>query len=1282
VSLYDPAALLVDHPALPEPRVFGTGITLELGIPIASMKLSRRERVQLAVQLAALTALLAELDLWPRTAALRRATVLETSSGLQVVVRGLPCSFSRVYRSIGGGEQAAQRMRSAVVEAVGEAVGLHGLKHKAASPEPGFFLEPLLHRLLDELPLPLSKPTARSLWAMRWDLPPSPEPGEVAYWSMPRLRTALGIGAALLQAERRKGRQALLWEIGSNEETVPVPNQGYSGTLVLTGELDRSDLTVAERWMKKQGCSAVVLGAFPSGWDPPPPPSFRKDRLLKHLVVTGLSLDRCRREVERRSGAFNPVSVADRAALSHAAAYLFDRPVHRRLRREDEDSQNLLRLLALSPDGVDETMLLLQTSLPLKTLRRRLAGLGAVASQGQWRLPEPLPMVKDTLHHDMAAMMADDSGRRIRHEALASGKSDQLMSWSRKRLDELDNAEVRAVLSPIAMGELAAGVKLAVVEACAAELDLAGARELLAQLPATLAAPWRAWVDAVDRPAGSMVRLLPARDAARAPRAAAEIALMVLEQATLQPRAARTRAERALLKLCDEWQGTLGRMFQIELAACTQPQRLTDRRWRRQTAGDRPELWTRLLSRRAASLQQMGRLRAAARMIGQALELTRAPGYQGLLHLRLGGIAAQRQLGEEAERHFLRAYRLLQVAGFRNRLADAVLALTTTHLDQLRIERAQRGFANPTLDPEDIRVKLGKCRLALARGDETRFLNLLGGIKPSQPPSPELVLLQGIALLLSDKHEAAATVLAAPGLETNPWLLLLEAALGRGEMQEMDDGWGVGLAARLIHLSRTSPDRAARLAASPGSVPPRQEMALALVERVMGRQYWIDQGIRRAASATLRAHGMGGWAAAFSGRDRLDESKLNAFLQVVERGGVHRLAGEQLEMLLDLLGLTGLQLRSIGGTKVIWSTGFGEPGKIVSRGLVDVVPLGGEPSSEAGWQLLICLIDMVMPSRPGDDAQASEEETGFYGVSEAACQVRDKLCQYAPTPMAVHLFGETGVGKEIAAAALHRLSGRQGRYVALNVAGISRDLIEVELFGSVKGAYTGAVADKKGMITSAHKGTLFLDEIGDLELPLQVKLLRFLESQEVRPVGSERTHQVDVRIITATHHDLQQLVANGTFREDLYFRVMHSRIVIPPLRQRRDDISVLLPLLEREICAKMRLPHATWSSEAQELLRQYHWPGNVRELRNKVEGAMVRVRGGVVLAEHLEIDSAPRQARRTWDKELHHFKRKLIQQTLEEHGGNRSAAARALGLSRPNLLYHMRTLGLLPPKKR
>ena len=262
-----------------------------------------------------------------------------------------------------------------------------------------------------------------------------------------------------------------------------------------------------------------------------------------------------------------------------------------------------------------------------------------------------------------------------------------------------------------------------------------------------------------------------------------------------------------------------------------------------------------------------------------------------------------------------------------------------------------------------------------------------------------------------------------------------------------------------------------------------------------------------------------------------------------------------LEGVLSQLGVTGLVVRMADRDRrarcesAPVGRASGEP-----RGSLEVIPLGSEPIRGSAWTLLCDLLEMMIPVAGTGEMRGDRGEVRIDGTSPAVERLRQEVQLHAGPGYAVLVHGETGSGKEVVAKELHRLSGRKGELVSVNIAAIPINLLEAELFGSVKGAFTGAERSRGGLVAAADGGTLFLDEVGDLDLALQVKLLRFLESGEVRPVGSDRTKLMDVRVVCATHRNLDRLVREGRFRGDLFFRIAVAKIRVPPLRERVEDI--------------------------------------------------------------------------------------------------------------------------------
>ncbi|MBW1721295.1 MAG: sigma-54-dependent Fis family transcriptional regulator [Deltaproteobacteria bacterium] len=309
------------------------------------------------------------------------------------------------------------------------------------------------------------------------------------------------------------------------------------------------------------------------------------------------------------------------------------------------------------------------------------------------------------------------------------------------------------------------------------------------------------------------------------------------------------------------------------------------------------------------------------------------------------------------------------------------------------------------------------------------------------------------------------------------------------------------------------------------------------------------------------------------------------------------------------------------------------------------------------------------------------------GESEAIRKLKEQIQIVAPTDAWVLISGENGTGKELVAHTIHRLSKRSRKpMVEVNCAAIPEELIESELFGHEKGAFTGAGAMKKGKFDLAHEGTLFLDEIGDMSLKAQSKTLRILQEQKFERVGGSRTIHVDVRVIAATNKDLEAEIEKGNFREDLYFRLNVIPIKVPPLRERVEDIPQLVEEFLAEIARNTNLKGKVFSGEALEILKKYHWPGNVRELRNLVERLVIMTPDRVIQAKDIPppfnrqsegedgfergLDAA------TFKEAKMRFEKAFLEKKLREFNGNISQTAEAIGVERSNLHRKIKAYGL------
>lgn len=314
------------------------------------------------------------------------------------------------------------------------------------------------------------------------------------------------------------------------------------------------------------------------------------------------------------------------------------------------------------------------------------------------------------------------------------------------------------------------------------------------------------------------------------------------------------------------------------------------------------------------------------------------------------------------------------------------------------------------------------------------------------------------------------------------------------------------------------------------------------------------------------------------------------------------------------------------------------------------------------------------PENSGSDTYEFE---GLIAKSSIMWELLGMVQRVAPHYRSVLIHGPTGVGKDLVARALHRRSGVKGTFVVLNCSAVVETLFESELFGHVKGAFTGADRDKVGLFEAADGGALFLDEVGDMPLSTQAKLLRAVQNQEILPVGSLRSRKVNVRVIAATHRDLRAAITNGKFREDLYYRLAMVELKVPSLKERPEDISLLARHFVRVFASEYGKQISGLTPRALIVLERYRWPGNVRELEHVVgracmltDAAMIDVRD---LPPHLtELAARPELDTPTTSPALHEQERQLVVRALAESGGNQSEAARRLGIGRDALRYKMK----------
>ena len=298
-------------------------------------------------------------------------------------------------------------------------------------------------------------------------------------------------------------------------------------------------------------------------------------------------------------------------------------------------------------------------------------------------------------------------------------------------------------------------------------------------------------------------------------------------------------------------------------------------------------------------------------------------------------------------------------------------------------------------------------------------------------------------------------------------------------------------------------------------------------------------------------------------------------------------------------------------------------------------------------------------------------EEAIIGKSPSILNVQKRVSLLAATDATVLITGETGTGKEVIAKAIHAGSRRNTQpLTSISCAALPENLLESELFGHVRGAFSGAITNKKGLVAEAHQGTLFLDEIGEMSLLLQSKLLRFIEEGEIRPVGSNKTSIVDVRLIAATNKDLEEATTKKDFRKDLYYRLKVVNIHLPPLRSRGNDVILLTNHFIQQYADKTRKPKVELSNDAVKVIKDYDWPGNIRELKHVIEGALILSEGAPIASEHLDIPSRGQPDSMKIDPQnlaLSEITRKHLLEILERCHWNQKKASKILGISKATL---------------
>lgn len=426
-------------------------------------------------------------------------------------------------------------------------------------------------------------------------------------------------------------------------------------------------------------------------------------------------------------------------------------------------------------------------------------------------------------------------------------------------------------------------------------------------------------------------------------------------------------------------------------------------------------------------------------------------------------------------------------------------------------------------------------------------------------------------------------------------------------------------------------------------------------------------------------------------------------LEASAESALKRLSKEKFALVLSdirMLELSGLELLTkikevSPKTVVILMTAFGS-----MEGAIEAIQRGAFDYISKPFKIveLKALVDRAVKhwhaisedlgAAKSTNAALAKKPKTLLGKSPQILEVYKSIARASMSVSSVLLIGESGTGKELVARAVHDNSSRKSRkFVAVNCGAITETLLESELFGHVKGAFTGAGSDKRGLIEEAHQGTLFLDEIGDIPISLQVKLLRVLQEGEFKPVGSNETRKVDFRLIAATHRNLDQMVQDGEFREDLYYRLKVIQIHLPALRDRLEDLDELVTAFLDFYSEKNRKSVSHVSGEAMKILRRHSWPGNIRELEHAIERAVAMTGGNVLEAEDFpDLGSTTHKSERIIDentdgRSLDEMEKTHILKVLEQVKYNRSKAAEVLGIDRATLYRKAQKYGITLSEK-
>ena len=725
------------------------------------------------------------------------------------------------------------------------------------------------------------------------------------------------------------------------------------------------------------------------------------------------------------------------------------------------------------------------------------------------------------------------------------------------------------------------------------------------------------------------------------------------------------------------------------------------RTWRRSGLLPLPsELLAKALYLRSSIAFGRGCWAAAATGLRAGLRLWRGENLLLLadIHADLGAALASLEHGAAAERHLLLAEQLYARCGSSRdqtlvRPNRAVLACDRLELkiaeDLIAGSRRVRGEVADLVfwldETELARIDVARCDTAAARGRIPRIEGALACFEEAQRLEQSLAAVH-CHLALAEGNMAAARAAAdrAEASERELVLAVGESVRGVSPMGGLSSRWGMTITAgALAALTRGEIGQGKSLLLGALRSIPREAamgvarlMALTAASGPAVPQDWDDVMAQAA--------------------DILDEAGLHLWRRHLRLGGpdlvglmtamdalVHTHGALENEAswraLARPLGLTGLAVAAEGQR----TGGWGQEPRFVAAAAAGVeIRCAPRPGPGVRAVLEFVARHLPTPSPTGVGAEPAGAGGVLLGASPSMAHVREAIARLAPLPLTVLILGEPGTGKELVAREIHRCSGRSGGWEAVNCAGFPEGLLESELFGVARGAFTGADRDRPGLVEATDGGTLFLDEIGEMPMTLQAKLLRLLQEKEVRRVGAVRSRRVDVRFVAATNRDLEAAVASGFFRRDLFDRLSVATIQVAPLRERREDVVPLARALVERQALEYGRPGVTLSGAALDLLTKQPWPGNVRELESVLIRAVIAAHPGEVLGRDRfaqlteESPADPAAAVDGWLDAQRRFAHSYFERLLTHCGGNRTRAAELAGISRQALNYQMRRLGL------